>query len=207
MKKTAGMLIVGFIIGLVGQVGLAQGPLTPFLNALGRTSSGAVMVSMQGACGTPGPLTALANLAVRTSDGALEVCGVDGGAQSFATVTATTYVVNDGEASTDVNLVNSSGILYFDNGNGVFDSYQVGYGHIALSSAARGTGSQTGRRILISRNNSGNGAAGHLALITRDGNPYYLWVDTTGDLRISTAPPEEDDNPADTSGTVVGSQS
>lgn len=44
---------------------------------------------------------------------------------------------------------------------------------------------------------------GCLVLYDHDGTPYYLWVDRTGDLRIHTAAPADED--AD--GTVVGAQS
>ena len=78
---------------------------------------------------------------------------------------------------------------------------------ISLPSRANGAGAIGGNRVIIGRNTSGGTAAGVLILTAADGTSYYIWVDTTGDLRIGTAAPEEDGTPADTSGTVVGTQS
>jgi len=78
----------------------------------------------------------------------------------------------------------------------------------ALIEAPSGTfgsaAGQTGSCVKAGRNVSG--APGLLALETSAGVTYYLWVSTTGKLYISTAYPEADGTPSDTSGTVVGSQ-
>jgi hypothetical protein len=79
---------------------------------------------------------------------------------------------------------------------------------INIFARANGTGSATGNAILIGRNSSGSGAPGLLQLEDKAGTSYWLWVDSLGKLRISSAgPPEEDGAPSDTSGTVVGTQS
>lgn len=44
--------------------------------------------------------------------------------------------------------------------------------------------------------------AGRLVLYDHNGNARYLWVDSSGDLRVGTSAPAND-----TSGTVVGTQS
>lgn len=78
-----------------------------------------------------------------------------------------------------------------------------------MTSSALGTGTIVGPEVVIGRNASGSGTAGALVLTQLDGGSEYLWVDNSADpgvLRISTAPPEEDGTPADTSGTVVGTQ-
>jgi hypothetical protein len=65
-----------------------------------------------------------------------------------------------------------------------------------------------GPGIVIGRDSHGSApVAGWLVLTGADGTAYYLWVDATGDLRISTAPPDVDGSPSDTSGAVVGGQS
>ncbi len=79
----------------------------------------------------------------------------------------------------------------------------------SMASTALGTGSVTGMVFKVGRNASGSGAAGTIDLIGLGGANNYIWADASaapGVLRISTVPPEEDGNPADTSGTVVGSQ-
>jgi hypothetical protein len=47
------------------------------------------------------------------------------------------------------------------------------------------------------------GTPGTIKLLTAAGVPYYLWVDSTGDLRIHTAEPTTPDS----DGSVVGGQS
>ncbi len=69
-----------------------------------------------------------------------------------------------------------------------------------------GTGNVTGNVLGVGRNASGNGAAGNHLYVDKNGGLNYTWVDAAGDLRISTAPPQEDGTPSDTSGTVVGNQ-
>ena len=77
-------------------------------------------------------------------------------------------------------------------------------GQIWLDNAALGT-AQIGHYVAIGRNTSGAGAPGVLDLVDRNGAEWYLWVDTTGRLRIrATAPPNESE--ADTVGAVVGTQ-
>lgn len=65
----------------------------------------------------------------------------------------------------------------------------------------------TGPMIGVGRNTSGSTAPGHVALADKSGAVWYLWVDTTGDLRIANAAVQADGAPSDTSGTVVGTQS
>ena len=78
-------------------------------------------------------------------------------------------------------------------------------GYLAdIPAYAVGTGTATGRTLLIGNNTSGSGAAGCLAVQTRGGTQYVLWVDATGHLRISTACPTDDNTTvSDTSGTPI----
>jgi hypothetical protein len=98
--------------------------------------------------------------------------------------------------STDAVLVTTGGSL----------KYTLGSGAIDLPAMDRNTAA--GRGISIGRNSDGAfPAAGYLALQAAGGTSYYLWVDATGDLRIHTTPPSQDDGVSDTAGTVVGTQS
>jgi hypothetical protein len=64
-----------------------------------------------------------------------------------------------------------------------------------------------GNTVYIGRNTDATyPAAGHLTLVANNGTAYYLWVDTTGDLRIHTNPPSNLTGVTDTGGTVVGTQ-
>lgn len=85
----------------------------------------------------------------------------------------------------------------------------VAYLSLASGSAVlAGTGNVSGARLFLPNNGSGNGAAGCLQLSDATGGIHSLWVDATGDLRIGTAGcPQEDNDPSDTGGTVVGAQS
>lgn len=72
-----------------------------------------------------------------------------------------------------------------------------------------GTGAVTGNQLQLGNNASGNGAAAVINLNGKGSAFNYIWADASaapGMLRISTAPPEEDGTPSDTSGTVVGTQ-
>lgn len=79
---------------------------------------------------------------------------------------------------------------------------------ITVNSATAGV-NQVGQQVIVGANISGNGAAGSLVVRTKLNVSNYLWSDnssTPGQLRISTAPPNENATPSDTSGTVVGTQ-
>lgn len=79
---------------------------------------------------------------------------------------------------------------------------------ITVASGAYGNAAgQTGPIFKIGRSTSGSTAPGSLELVDKDGVSWYLWADTTGDLRIANAPVQADGTPSDTSGTVVGTQS
>lgn len=77
---------------------------------------------------------------------------------------------------------------------------------ITIHGTGVGTGNVIGPALTIQQNSSGNGSAGHIGMYRRGGTPDYIWPDNSGLLRISTAPPQEDGTPSDTSGTVVGDQ-
>jgi hypothetical protein len=81
-------------------------------------------------------------------------------------------------------------------------------GFLGLLSTANGTGSASGNSVLVGRNTSGNGAVGTIGLVLRNGlSERYLYPDASGDLRIHTAPPTEDNTTvAESAGTIVGTQ-
>jgi hypothetical protein len=112
--------------------------------------------------------------------------------------------------------VANNGVLNWYNSNGTTAAQIAGTSIGSATTAAftavsgtYGTGNVSGSWISIGRNLSGNGAAGLIQLVDRLGNANYVWADasaTPGMLRISTAKPEEDGTPSDTSGTIVGTQ-
>jgi hypothetical protein len=130
---------------------------------------------------------------------------------SNSAIASSVRVVSNLSGGLSLVATDASGILRFYVGGEttLAASLQKSGGATALSvaSLANGTGAVTGQTVAIGRNTSGSGAPGCLILSDKAGTAYYLWVDTTGDLRIGSAPPEEDGTPADTSGTVVGTQS
>lgn len=69
-----------------------------------------------------------------------------------------------------------------------------------------GAGAKAGLIWRISRNSSGSGAAGALALERRDGTVDDLWTDTGGTLRSGSAAPTENNSVSDTSGIEVANQ-
>jgi len=54
--------------------------------------------------------------------------------------------------------------------------------------------------------NSKAGSSSGLTLVDSDGVAWYLWVDTTGDLKVSSTIADFETNP-NSAGTVVGGQS
>ncbi len=80
---------------------------------------------------------------------------------------------------------------------------------VNIAGGAFGAGGVPGSQLRIGNNTSGGGAAGALWLEGKGGADNFIWADASsapGQLRISTAAPEEDGTPSDTSGTVVGTQ-
>lgn len=62
--------------------------------------------------------------------------------------------------------------------------------------------STSGPRVVIGNNTNATGGPGMLSLYNAGGTQYYLWVTSTGVLRIGTTAPTT----SDTIGTVVGTQ-
>jgi len=78
---------------------------------------------------------------------------------------------------------------------------------LGLSDMARGTGGFGGPLLAVGRNTSGSGATGCVLFTRRDGTSRYIWVDISGDVRVHTAQPTEDNSTvADNAGTVIGTQ-
>lgn len=73
------------------------------------------------------------------------------------------------------------------------------------SSTRRGfsTHNSVGTDRLANPNVTGGYQPGMIELKEADGTPHYLWVDSTGDLRIHTSIPTA----PDADGTIVGTQS
>jgi hypothetical protein len=70
----------------------------------------------------------------------------------------------------------------------------------------QGTGNTQGPSMGVGRGGSGSGVAGSVFVKDLAGTTRYIWPDSSGNWRTSTAPPDEDGTPADTSGTVIGTQ-
>lgn len=66
-------------------------------------------------------------------------------------------------------------------------------------------GGAAGATVTIEAHGTSGTAPGVLALVNKNLTPYYLWVDSTGDLRIGATYPNVVNT--DTTGTVVGTQS
>jgi hypothetical protein len=80
--------------------------------------------------------------------------------------------------------------------------------NLTVFNGSHGAGAHAGSTIYIGSNLSGSGAAGYLEMQQANGGNNQLWVDGSGNLRISTGgAPQEDGSPSDTSGSVVGTQS
>lgn len=77
-----------------------------------------------------------------------------------------------------------------------------------IEGGAFGTGAVSGASLSIGRNSSGSGAAATIVFNTRTiTNFRRVWVDDSGNLRIHTSAPTEDNTTvSDTAGTVVGTQ-
>lgn len=79
--------------------------------------------------------------------------------------------------------------------------------HLYMLDRALGTGVTVGPYITIGRNSSGTGSAGHLKFTRKGGTVDVAWVDNSGNMRIHSAAPSEDNTTvSDTAGTVVGTQ-
>lgn len=79
---------------------------------------------------------------------------------------------------------------------------------VSLEGIALGTGAVTGPSLSLGRNTSGNGATPTISFTLRSGvSARYVYVDSSGDVRIHTAAPTEDNSTvAESAGTVVGTQ-
>jgi hypothetical protein len=78
-----------------------------------------------------------------------------------------------------------------------------GGSNISLVTSSTIPASNIGPTISIGRNSNGSGpVSGALVFENVSGTSYYLWVDSTGKLRIGTSSPAV----SDVGGSVVGSQ-
>lgn len=123
---------------------------------------------------------------------------ITGGAA--AVTNATTLYVNGPAAASGASnyaVFVSSGATFFG-------------GNVSLVAAANltiGTGGAGDPGYLeLGYGPSDNGAAGRILFRERDGAAQYVWVDTTGVMRIHTAAPTTSSAASDTAGTVVGAQ-
>lgn len=115
---------------------------------------------------------------------------------------ATTGLTWQSASQVDVQHSGTSTINFF----GVRSASNLSAG-ITVPAQAVGTGAKKGGSVVVGRNSSGNGAAGHLVLQDKNGNLHYIWPDVGGTLRIHSAGPTEDGTTvSDTAGTVVGTQ-
>jgi hypothetical protein len=122
---------------------------------------------------------------------------------------STDVVTDIGNATHRVRRVFTDGIysdgFSFSNLSGVakFGFNVAAGGQFSVVAGAVGAGA-AGGAVLLQHNTSGGGAPGNLRLAAKNGTIYNLWVDTTGDLRISTTQPTE--STGDVIGSVVGLQ-
>lgn len=121
-------------------------------------------------------------------------------AQTFAPTSTSTKAVT-------VNAPSSVSVSIFEvQYNGVSRAY------IAPTATANQMGLQAvdlgtniGPAVVIDRNNNASTpASGSVRITNRAGTDYYIWVDSTGKLRIGTTAPT---NANDATGTIVGTQS
>lgn len=113
-------------------------------------------------------------------------------------------IPDDGNSSLDRRSIFRQGInnvLLLEDGTGPKFRWSHS-GIFQVDDQAKGTGGTIGGFVLIGRNTSGNGAAGSLGLIQRDGGTSAIWADANGVPRISDLPPQEDGSPSDTSGNA-----
>lgn len=114
------------------------------------------------------------------------------------------------QADTDTGFyrVTSNEIGVAGNGVQIMSLQRGAQTTVFISGTANSTGANTGNMLSVGRNTSGSGAAGTVGFQTRTAaNGRAVWVDDSGNLRIHTAPPTEDNTTvADTAGTVVGTQ-
>lgn len=98
--------------------------------------------------------------------------------------------------------VDNNGVTISPGGNDRFNFYRDSQTDGApLIMGAFDNSSSNGRYISIGRNSNGSTpAAGALGLANLNGTVYYLWVDSTGTLRINTSLPT---NATDTGGSPV----
>jgi hypothetical protein len=111
-------------------------------------------------------------------------------------------------AGQKLSLDGTTGGSYIYENSGVLTAFSDG--NIQLTPASGGNGqviigdlTTAGESELhIKGDDDGDNDAGFLVMYDDDGNDYYLWVDSTGDLRIHTAKPAD----TDADGAVVGDQ-
>lgn len=98
--------------------------------------------------------------------------------------------------SADIVAVAAGGaaVMKYENASGSY--------YVTMSGQSSGNNGPT---LTIERTSASTGAPGILSLYDKSGTRYYLWVDSTGDLRVGTTAPSV--LGGDTGGTVVGTQS
>lgn len=204
-------LLVGCTFGSSTCTGQAGGIKAGVINVTGTANPLAVVSAATG-------VTHLQLVQTGTSDVNLELKRTAG--------TTSDWFVYLKNATTDMRLFGAGAdrVTFFGSGGlGVGSTVDPGAGKVnttggyttsssagyTAAEGAFGTGNVSGNNVTIGRNNSGSTAAGTLELTSKNAGLNFIWADASsapGQLRISTAAPEEDGAPSDTSGTVVGTQ-
>lgn len=124
------------------------------------------------------------------------------------TVTHGAFLFGDGSmASPSMTFANNTTSGFYRISNGF-----VGWsGVLQGNSVAAGTGTVSGRQLMLGRNTSGSGAPGCLRMETRGGSLYSLYIDSSGILRRNSGPGDDyacptENNFHPSTGQVIGDQ-
>lgn len=117
------------------------------------------------------------------------------------------YIDNGPTATAEELWLNGKDNLYFRQVTGVGDIVfrfaNTDHAKIEPNNFTMGDLTQAGKSYIhIKGDDDSDNDPGCLVLYAHNGTPYYLWVDNTGDLRIHTSAPTDED----VDGVVVGTQ-
>ena len=111
-------------------------------------------------------------------------------------------VSSAGDTNTGINFNGGDNIAIVTGGR---NSLSVNPNFVEMVIGDFGTG--TGTQFIAGRNtNATTPAAGSITFIESDNGASAVWADSTGVLRVHTAPPSSAGGVADTAGTVIGTQ-
>lgn len=133
---------------------------------------------------------------------------ITGNLNVTGTVTHGAFLFGDGSlTSPSMTFANDTTSGFYRISNGF-----VGWsGVLQGNSVAAGTGTVSGRQLMLGRNTSGSGAPGCLRMETRGGGLYSLYIDSSGILRRNSGPGDDYSCPTEnnfhpSTGQVIGDQ-